>query len=899
LRRFLARLANTAAGREDDERLKEEIEEHMALLMAENIRAGLPLAEAHRQAVLKFGGVEVVREDYRAERRLFFIDTLAQDVRYGVRMLRRNRAFTAVAILTLALGVGVNTAIFSIVNAVLLRPLPYPDPDSLMRIAFSNPGVGLHDVGYSIPEIEDLKRSGVFEDVSVLEYGPTNMMGPERPERAELLAVSSGYFPMLRVKPQLGRLLGPQDAAPGLSEAIVISDGFWKREYGRNPAILGRKLVLDNDPYTIVGVLPPQFRHPGKTEAAVEIFVACGYAGDPFPKPARNVRFANPTIGRLEHGVSLRQAQEKLNALAGRLRKEYPDIYPAAARWNIEIEPLRESLVGPVRTLLLLLMAAAILIVLIASVNIANLLLARASARRQEIAVRLALGAGPGRVIRQMLTESLILSLAAGVVGVSVALGASAFLARLVATWVPRLSEVTLDWRVLGFAFAVSILTGLVFGVAPAMRAAKTNLSATTREGARGSSSAGGQLLIISELALAIVLMMGAGLLLRTFWELLNECPGFNSSKVVAASFYISHPNDPRRDPYFDLRSRTVLMRDVLRRMREVPGVELAAMTTTLPVASEINMAQRGRQSDVVVEDNAVESSEGFSAELIAVSPDYFGVMQARLAAGRFFLESDDGTSGKAVIVDESTARRYWPGRNPIGRHIRLGQGASLRYGTDPALPWMTVVGVVRDIKHDGLDVDGISHVYRPIYEYPERMMSLVVRTSLPATALARPIRGVIQKADPRIPVFGIRNMNEVIDSSLAPRRFSAALVGAFAALALLLASVGVYGLLAYMVGQRSHEIGIRIALGASRGDIVRLILGRGIRLAAVGIAAGVAFSAATSTVMAGLLYGVRPHDPTVFVAVPLLFAGVAVLASYIPARRAARMEPLSALKVA
>lgn len=824
--------------------------------------------------------------------------TLLQDIRYSLRTLRKSPGFTTVAILTLVLGIGANTAIFSIVNSVLLRSLPYPAPDGLVKIIFSNPGVGLRDIGFTVPELEDLKnRSGVFEDVSVIWGSSVNMMGAEHPERLELLAVSPSYFSILRVIPQIGRLFDSQDFTPGFTEAVVISDALWSRDFGRDRNILGRKILFDNDPYTIVGVLPPGFRHPGKTVANdVEVWAACGFSADPYPKPARNVRFPGPTMGRLKPRINLQQAQARLNILAGELRNEYANDYPAAARWSIEIQPLQESLVGNIRPMLLVLMAAAILIVLIASVNIANLLLARASGRQQEIAIRLALGASRGRVVRQMLTESVILSLIGGLAGVLTAAGVLGLILRFVPFWIPRFNEVNVDWVVLGFALLMSIITGLMFGLAPAIQSAKASLSAAIREGSRGSGSRSAShlrgLLIVSELALAVVLMIAAGLLLRTYWSLLQESPGFNPSQVVAASFWLTHPNDPRTDAYPDAKAQTAFTRNVLQRVREVPGVELASMTTSLP------MTTRTIQADIVIEDRQTSSADGLSTEVISVSPDYFRLLQASLVQGRFFEENDETMKREVVIVDENTARRYWPNQEPIGRRIRLGQGANARLGT-PSLPWMTVVGVIKNIKHDGLDADGIPHVYRSLYQYPSRAMSVLVRTSLPATALEPQIQRAIWAVDPHLPVFGVRSFEEVIDVSLAPRRFSAELVGAFAVLALLLSSVGIYGLLAFMVGQRSREIGIRVAMGAKPSDVLKLILGQGILLAGAGTFIGLLSAALIAPLIATLLWGIRPFDPIVFVSIPLLLLAVAFLASYIPARRATKVDALIALREA
>src|SRR6266436_5950598 len=820
------------------------------------------------------------------------MEILFNDIRYAFRIMRKSPGFTLIIILTLALGIGANTSIFSIVNAVLLRSLPYYDPGRLVKITFNNPGIDLHDVRFSVPELEDLKsRADIFNEVSVVFAGSTDLTGGKQPEHLEMLEVSPNYFSMLGTTPEIGRLFGPQDFALGFAEATVISDGLWRRSYGGDPNILGKRLRMDNDPYTIVGVVPAGFHHPGTTVAKdVEVWVTCGYSADPYPKPARNVRVLPGAIGRLKPGIDVTQAQARLTAMASELRTDFPNDYSPEAKWSIEIQPLQDALVGNVRPQLLVLMAAVVLVVLIASVNIANLLLARASGRQREMAMRMTLGAARFRMVRQMLTESLVLSLIAGVAGALTAKLTLSFILRFVPASVPRLAEVGVDRTVLLFALLISIFTGIMFGLAPAFQAMKADMTAAIREGAQGSGYSAKtfrlrSLLIVSELALAVLLMVGAGLLLRTFWGLLQENPGFNPSRVVTASVYLPVPNDPKMDVYGDFSKRTSFIRDVIRRVATIPGIDRAAMTSDLPGARPTTTAA------LVIEDRAADSSQGLTAELIRVSPDYFMLMQSPLIHGRFFLESDEGGKQEVAIIDETTARRYWSGIDPVGRRLRLGG--------NPSLPWVTVVGIVKDMKQDGLDTDGVPHIFRPIYQQSplrSRAVSVVARTPLPASLLESQIRKEIQTLDPALPVFNVRSMNDVMDASIAPRRFSAELVGVFAAVAMLLSSIGIYGLLAYMVGQRSREIGIRVALGAQRPDILKLILGKGLLLAGTGIAIGLILSAISAPMIAGLLYGVHPIDVIVFVTVPLILLVVAFLATYIPARRATMVDPIIAL---
>src|SRR6202167_1368728 len=897
LTRFRSWLKWMVKGQRLEREMETEVRFHLESYAADLVRQGLSQQEAMRQARIEFGGIESHKDAMRASVGVRWWGELGSDMRHGLRLLRKNPGFTAVAILTLALGVGANTAIFSIVNAVLLRSLPYRDPDRLVRIFFNEPGVGLRDVKFSKPELDDLQaRAGVFEDVTPIFEGSENLTGAKQPERIEGVNGSFSYFSMLGATPPIGRLFDPQDFALGFAPVVVISDGLWHRSYGADPNVLGRTLQIDNDPYTIIGVLPRGFRHPGPTVSGdVEAFGAGGFSADPFPPPIRGNRVLISGIGRLKPGLTLAQAQARLTAMAAQLRHDFPTDYPPQAQWTIEIQPLQETLVGNVRPMLLVLLGAVILIVFIVSLNIANLLLARASGRQQEMAVRLALGASRGRMVRQMLTESMLLSLIGGAAGIATAVGTLGFILRFVPSNVPRLNEVRIDWVVQAFALLISILTGLVFGLAPALHSAKVALSSAIREGGRGSgySTKTGRLrdvLVVSELAFAVILMVGAGLLLRTLRDLLQENPGFNPTQVVAANMQLPNPNDPKTDPYLDIPGRATFDRELLRRMKAIPGVELAAITSALPTTNTNPNAVGGLANEgLVIEDRPVESLQDLRAERIRISPDYFKVLQSALLRGRSFTEDDEDGNRLVALIDESTAHKFGPIGDPRGRRVRFARA--------PTKPWTTVVGIVQDIKSDGLDIDGVPHIYVSTYQDSSKRLSVVLRTSLPAAVLEPQIRHEIQSIDPGLPVFNVSSMNDVLDRSLASRRFSADLVGGFAGLAVLLASIGIYGLLAYVIGQRSREIGIRMALGAQRDDILRMFLRKGVTLASVGIVAGLVVSASTASLMASLLYGVRPHDPAVFLIVPLLLFAVAVLASYLPAPRATKVDPMIALR--
>jgi putative ABC transport system permease protein len=818
------------------------------------------------------------------------MDTLLQDVRFALAILRRHPGFSAVAILTLALGIGANTAIFGVVDAVLLRSLPYRDAGSLVKVTFDVPGLGLRDVPSSVPEWEDLKsKADVFEGVSVTWPVSANLTGARQPVRLELLGVSPDYFAMLGAAPQLGRLFGPEDTARGFAEAAVISDGLWRREFGSDPAVLGRRVQLDNDAYTIVGVLPASFRHPGKTVAGdVDVWATAGFSADPFPKPVRSARLLPGLIGRLKEGRSVEGARARLATFAESLRREFPGDYPAAGRWTIQIEPLQEAVVGSSRALLVLLMGSVLMVVLIASANVANLLLARASERQREIGMRVALGASRARVVRQMLTESLVLSALGGAFGLLVASAGLSLGLRFLPSSIPRLQEVGLSANVLGFALVVSLLSGLAFGLVPAIQCTRRDLVSRLREGGQGTGSSPGtarlrSLLIVSELALAVMLAVGSGLLLRTLFGLLNENPGFDRRQLVVASVWLPVPNDPKTDVYADAKSRAAFLREVLRRTRGIPGVELAAVTSDLPGTPAF------QTSALQIEDRPRDSREDVTARVIRVTPDYFSVLRSPIRRGRAFLESDEPGALDVAVVDETTASRYWAGADPIGRRLKLGQAANA--------PWFTVVGVIGDVKHDGLDKDGVPHVYVSDLQRPSRALSLVARTALPAASLESPIRRAIQAVDPALPVFKVRAMEDVLDGALAPRRFSAQVVGLFALVSLLLASLGIYGLLAYLVGQRSREIAIRVSVGARPEDVLRLILRRGALLGGAGVLAGTLLAAFAAPALAAFLYGVRPHDPLVFAVTPVTLLAVALVASYLPARRATRVDPVTALR--
>jgi predicted permease len=814
------------------------------------------------------------------------METIVQDLRYAIRLLRKSPVFTTVALVTLALGIGANTAIFSIVNSVLLRPLAHADSERLVKIVPEVRNLNLRDIGLSVPELNDLRaQTDLFEDVTAVWPISANITGGSRPERVEALAVSSNYFTMLGARAQIGRLFGPQDSSQGFAEPLVISDALWHRMFGGDRGVLGRKIQLDNDAYSIVGVLPPDFRHPGTTIARdVEVWGTAGFSANPFPAPTRNIRLLPGAIGKLKPGVSIAQAKDRVRTLAERLRAEYPTDYPANTQWSLDVDALQEALVGHVRPMLLVLLGAVALIVLVASVNLANLLMARATARQQEIAVRQALGATRGRILRQLLAESLLLAIGGGVLGVIAAAAGMRVLVSFVPSTVPRLNEISIDGRVLAVSFAISVLSGILFGLAPALQALRGKLLTALREGGAGSGYSASTsrirgILIAAEFATAVMLVIGAGLLFRTFWKLVQEDPGFTPSRLVTARLWLPAPNDPGSDPYGTPEKLAALVRELVRKTETVPGVESATITTHVPATAITNRAR------VSVE--GVANPSDITAEIISVTPQYFSTMQLPFARGESFSEEDKINS---AVIDESAAQRLWPGQDAIGKRLQLGNNREPR--------WITVVGIVKNSKQDGLDVAAdLPHRYRSIYRTVAKELNIVVRTSGPVQTTGEQITRAVSSVDSSLPVFNVRTMDEVISESLAPRRFSAALVGGFAVLALLLAVLGIYGLLVYMVGQRSRELAIRLALGAGRTDIQKLIVGYALRVSAVGISVGVLGALLGAKLLSPLLFGVRAWDPVVFVTVPLVLVTAATAASYVPSRRATNLPPALVLR--
>jgi len=901
MRRFFIRLSNLATGWSADQRLQDEIAEHLALQIEENLNAGMAPTEARRQAALKLGAAESVREQHQAEHSIPLIENLLFDLRYAVRMLLRSPGFSFIAIATMALGIGATTAIYSVIDATLLHPLPFPNPSELVRIQDDLPGVGAKGVGISVPEWRDLESSGIFQSAAITGTGANvNLTGSAQPLRLSFKQVTPNYFSVLGVDAQLGRTFDPHDATPGYNLEVVLSDGLWRREFGADPRILGKAVRLDNDEYHVVGVMPRGFRDQGSTsdEQNVELWLGAGFAGVPFPPPLRDSRLrSRVVIARLKPGLSIAAAQGHLDALVESLKKQYPAEYPAQTAWTVRLVPLSETVVGSVRQSLILLFGAVGLVLLISCVNVANLLLARTSVRSREIAVRQAMGAQRTRLVRQLLTESLLLFLLGGIAGFGLLFSTRHFLLQLVPESLPHMNDISINWGVLAFALAVSLAAGTVFGLAPAWLMSRLDLTSTLRQEGRGSIGSIGrsrarQVLVISELALSLVLMVVAGLLLRSFWDLFAVQPGFNPERVMAIETWLPGPNDPTMDPYQTATQEAVLLREILRRSRTLAGVEEAAVgdEDALPLGhsgpSRLPLIREG----IETMDNQAPLIES-----PIVSPEYFHLLGMPLERGRIFSDQDIETTAQVAIINQAAARTYWPNQDPVGKRVRLHLDTRGLVSTaKPA--WTTIIGVIADARTESLADAGTPQLYRSVYQRASKEVIIFLRGQLDPSAISAQVREQVQAVDATLPVFGAVTLEDVLSTSLSVRRFSMEMVAIFAATALLLAGLGIYGTISYLVNEQRREIAIRLALGAQRGTILKMVLRRGLRLAAAGAGLGVAGALIVSHLMAGLLYGVSPTDLPTFAGVTLALTIVALVASYIPALRAMRLDPIKTL---
>lgn len=877
-----------------------EIEAHIQLETERLREQGLSEEQARATARRSFGNVMRAEERFYESGRWVGWDYFWQDLRYGLRMLRKAPGFSAVVVMTMALGIGATTAIFSVVDATLLQPLPYSQPEQLVSIRDDLGGAGAQDIGMSQPEWQDLQRSGIFEYVSPTWFDENNLTGSSQPARVRLLIVAPNYFALLGVKPQLGRAFHPEDYSPGLLPEVLISDGLWKRVFGSDRHILDRSIRLDTDLYRIVGVMPAGFDAPGRTaeERNIEAWVATSFYGPPMSDhPPRNSRYLPTAIARLKPGLTVEAAQSRVDALVAALRQEFPGDYPQQSGWTVRLVSLKERVVGDIRQSLMLLLGAVALVLLTGCVNIANLQLARASARRREMAVRRALGAARMRLTQQLLTESVLLSVLGGVAGLLILFSTRGLLLRLVPENLPRLNNISISWGVLLFALAASVVAGIAFGLAPARHAGRLDLNPMLKVEGRGSTGSGKQtrtrrVLVITEFALSLVLMIAAGLLLRSFWGLLNVHLGFNPESVMTVRTRLPYPNDTSIDRYRTAAQELPFLRELIRRAKMLPGVKEVAVgdPSSIPLDAsqrELHVISEG-QLFLELEGQENQSEEPTFVERTSVTPEYFDLLGIPLLNGRLFSDFDNGEAPQVAVVNEAFARTYWPNENPLGKRFRKTRGDS---------PWITVVGVTANARTESLTQENVPLVYLDLYQTGTKHLAILLRGQLDAAAIPGLVREQVQSVDPTLPVFEARTLNETVSGSLAERRFSIEMVALFALTALVLAALGIYGVISYMVGVRTHEIGIRIVLGAERSNILRMVMQQGLALAVAGAVAGLIAAVIVSHLMAGLLYGVRPTDPVTFGALAFLLIGVALLACYIPARRALRVDPLVALR--
>jgi predicted permease len=877
-----------------------EIEAHLELETERLREQGLGQEEARAAARRSFGNVTHAEEGFYESSRWLWWDHLRQDVRYGLRMLRKSPGFTAIVVLTMALGIGSTTAIFSVVDATLLHPLPYPQPEQLVSIEDDLPGVSAKDVGMSEPEWQDLQDSGIFEYVSPTWFDENNLTGSSQPARVRILIVAPNYFALLGVKPQLGRGFNPTDHSPGLILEVLISDGLWKRAFGANPHILEKSVRLDTDLYRIVGVMPPGFDAPGRVEEErkIEVWAATSFYGPPMPDhPRRSERNLPTAIARLKPGLTIAAAQSRVDALVSSLRKRYPSDYPLQTAWTVGLLALKERVVGNVRRSLILLLGAVGLVLLIGCVNVANLLLARASARRREIAIRQALGGARTRLTQQLLTESVLLSLLGGLAGFAILFCAKGLLLRLLPDNLPRLNDISISWNVLLFALAASLVTGTIFGLVPALQVGRLDLTYVLKPEGRGSTGSSEQgrtrrVLVVTEFALSVVLMVAASLLLRSFWDLLNVPLGFNPQNVMAVRTRLPYPNDPKTDIYRTPAEEAPFFREILRRARTLPAVEEAALgdTGSIPLDEslrDLKLISEG-QFLLTLEGRDIQSDQPSVVQRSCVTPDYFHLLGMPLLRGRLFNQLDDDKGPQVAVINEAFAKTYWPNQDPLGKRFKRTRSES---------PWISVVGIIANARTESLAEAGVPKIYLDLYQTGGKRLAIFVRGHLDAAAVPEEVREQLQSVDPTLPVSAAQTLNETVTASLAERRFSMEMVALFALTALLLAGLGIYGVISYMVSERTHEIGIRIALGADRMSVVKMVLRQGLRLAIAGAAVGFVGALIVSHLMTGLLYGVRPTDPLTFAGVALVLIGVALFGCYIPARRAIRVDPLVALR--
>ncbi len=862
-----------------EEELAEELQYHIEKKTEQYIAEGMSVREARQAALRDMDGLERHKEECRDMRRVKFIEDLLKDVRYGLRQLRRNPAFTAVAIVTLALGIGANTVIFSLVYAVLLQPLPYHQSSRLVVLNETTPKVGT--VGVSYPNFLDWRSSTrSFTQMAAVESVDFNLAGVSQPENISGDAVSPNFLSMMGVHPLLGRDFEASEEKAGTAPVVLLTYSLWRSQFGADPNAVGRTINLDGRGFTIVGVLPPSYRGIDKTDVIEPIGV---WATGDSDATERGGRGDLVVVGRLSPGVTLAQAHVEMEGIEARLAKEYPK---ANDDFGVKLRPIRDVFVSGMRPAILVLFAAVMFVLLIACANVANLFLVRGAARSKEIALRIAFGASRSRLIRQMLTESFVLASFGGILGLGLAIGGIRGMARLIPTDLLSGATINLNGAVLLFTVAVVVLAAFIFGLAPMAQSTKPEVQAGLKEGARTASGSKAQgrlrgVLATAEISLALVLLAGAGLMMKSLYRLLSVSPGFQPHHVLTMEI------DLRTAQYSKDPAMLNFWQQVLERVRALPGVKSAAAGTVVPFTDSHD------RSDITVEGMPLVSLGSWPhPDIHVVSPGYVSTLSVSLLRGRAFTDADKKSEPPVALVNQMLARKFFPREDPIGKRFIFGHPSAKK------LPdWITIVGVVGNTKLYGLANPARLEVYVPLQQYPQNDMNLVVKSAVNPSALISEIRGAVASIDKGQPIFAISTMKQLVSDSSGERRITLVLLGAFSGLALVLAAIGIYGVLSYSVAQRTHEIGIRMALGARKGDVLRVVLGEGMILVAVGVGIGVVAGLGLTRLMASLLYGVKPTDPLTFTAVSLILAGVALLACYIPARRAASVDPMEALR--
>ena len=859
-----------------EQEFTEEIQAYLEMLIEARIAEGLKPEEARRAALIELGGIEQIKERVREVRMGHFLETLWQDLRYGIRMLTRSPVFTTVAVVSLALGIGANTAIFSVVNGLLLRPLPYADSERIVHVWHTPPQEsfpGMDRFSVSPANYLDWKdQSHTFEQMAAYGDAGFSLSVGDEPVPVSGATVSADFFSVLRSNAKQGRTFSSEEDQPGRNQVVVISHGLWQRAFGANPNLIGQALILNSQSYTVIGIMPAEFQFPQEAELWVPL------AWDEKERQTRSIH-DYAVIARLKQNVSLAQAQAEMRTISSRLEQQYAEENKG---WGAVVIPLQEDLVGDIRPALLVLFSAVGFVLLIACANVANLMLARGANRQKEIGIRIALGASRARIIRQLLTESILLAVIGGFLGLLLAGWGSEMLMRLSSGSLPTHSEIGIDKWAFGFTLLVSFGAGIIAGIAPALQFTKTEMSETLKQGTgrTGGSSVKQRTrkaLVISEVALSLILLIGAGLMIRSFWKLQHVDPGFDTTNTLTMSLGLSSTR------YSDAQQQAAFFDRVLEQVRAVPGVVSVGATTTLPLAGG------GSTQPFTIEGRpALAVAEQPTARTRYISPDYFRTMGIPLRQGRFFNDQDRENGVPVVIISEAMAHRFWPGEDPIGK--RLTPSFHLQQGA------REIVGVVGDVKA-GLDVDVSATMYMSYKQSPRPYMTIAARTASDPQKFIQPISRAIYTVDKEQALWDVRTMEQVQAASVSGRRFNMTLLIIFAVLALVLATVGVYGVMNYSVTLRRRELGIRIALGARSVDVLRLVLGQGLTLTLIGVGVGLIGAYILTQLMASLLYGVTATDALTFASVSAVLMAVGILASYLPARRAAKVDPMIALR--